>query len=234
MNTIDATDLLAQIVIDHPACAKLFAENKIDFCCHGDVTLADACASRGLDVERLLARARTVTSSASKVAEPITNDASTPDLVAYLVSSHHAYLRRALPALEPLVAKVARVHGARNPKLANLLAEVRELRAELESHLDAEESEFFPMLVSRDANGDRIARLVTDARQEHERIGRALGRIRALSDDFCVPGWACRTYRMMMSELASLEEDTLRHVHIENHVLMPRFDAAAVKEAHHG
>ncbi len=132
-------------------------------------------------------------------------------------------MRKALPAIEPLVSKVARVHGPHNPKLAPLLDEVRELRAELEPHLDDEESEIFPLLMSRASDPGEIARKLDEVREEHVRVGRSLARIRELSDGFAVPDWACGSYRMMMSELAALEEDTLRHVHLENHVLMPRF-----------
>jgi regulator of cell morphogenesis and NO signaling len=39
------------------------------------------------------------------------------------------------------------------------------------------------------------------------------------------PEWACTSYRTLLSELAALEGDVLRHVHLENHVLMPRFAA---------
>ena len=51
----------------------------------------------------------------------------------------------------------------------------------------------------------------------------SLARIRLLADDFIVPDWACKSYRLMLNELLTLEEDTMRHVHLENHVLMPRF-----------
>ena len=224
MNVIDASTPVAQIVAAHPACATLFRENKIDFCCHGADTLAAACAARGIDVEGLLARLRAAATSDAAPAPPIASDASTPELIAYVVSRHHAYLRRTLPALEPLVAKVARVHGPHQPALRDLLEELRELRAELEPHLDDEETELFPMLVSRAPDRARITRRLADAREEHGRVGRSLARIRALTDDFRVPDWACGSYRMMMTELAALEEDTLRHVHLENHVLMPRFE----------
>ena len=40
------------------------------------------------------------------------------------------------------------------------------------------------------------------------------------------PEWGCSSYRVLMSELEALEGDVLRHVHLENHVLMPRFVTA--------
>lgn len=223
MSAIHASSIVAQVVAEHPACARLFADHKIDFCCHGDVAVADACTARGLDVEDFLARLRATASAPREDAAPDATEASTPELIAHLVSRHHAYLRRALPEVEPLVAKVAHVHGRHNTKLEELLHEVRELRAELEPHLDDEESDLFPMLMSRSSDRAQIATRLAEMRTEHERVGRALGRIRVLSDDFAVPDWACGSYRRMMSELETLEEDTLRHVHLENHVLMPRF-----------
>jgi iron-sulfur cluster repair protein YtfE (RIC family) len=45
---------------------------------------------------------------------------STPELISYIVSRHHAHLYAALPFLAPLAAKVARVHGDHNPKLLAL------------------------------------------------------------------------------------------------------------------
>jgi len=54
-------------------------------------------------------------------------------------------------------------------------------------------------------------------------VGRALDRIRDLTDDFATPDWGCTSYRLAMAELDDLTTDVLRHVHLENHVLMPRF-----------
>lgn len=225
-SAIDASQIVAQIVADHPSCAKVFTENKIDFCCKGGVTLAEACTERGLDPGEILARVRSAATSETSEPAPVTTTWSTPELIAHIVSRHHAYLRRAFPALEPLVTKVARVHGAHEPKLHGLPEELRELRAALEPHMDEEETELFPMLMSREQDRARVAERLPKTRAEHERVGRSLARIRALCDDFRVPDWACGSYRMMVSDLAELEEDTLRHVHLENHVLMPRFEDA--------
>lgn len=223
MNAIHASSIVAQIVTEHPASAQVFAEHKIDYCCHGDVAVGHACTQQGIDVDALLMRIREVASGSPRESARSVTGASTPQLVAHIVSRHHAYLRRALPAIEPLAEKVARVHARHQPNLPELVEEVRELRAMLEPHLDDEESELFPMMMSRSSDRARLARLITDAREEHERVGRTLTWIRELSDDFAVPDWACGSYRLLMNELLSLEEDTMRHVHLENHVLMPRF-----------
>lgn len=225
-STIQASDRVAQIVVDHPSCAKLLTEHKIDFCCHGEATLSDACAARGIDVEEFLARLRAAASEAAEEEALDVTRTSTAELVAHIVSRHHTYLRRTLPMLETLVARVAGVHGGHNPKLPELLDEFRELRGALEPHLDDEESVLFPLLMSRSPDPSELKSGLTGMREEHESVGRTLERMRALADDFSVPEWGCGSYRMMMSELAALEEDTLRHVHLENHVLMPRFDVA--------
>jgi regulator of cell morphogenesis and NO signaling len=223
MNAIHPSSRVAEIVTEHPASARLFTEHKIDYCCHGDVALGDACTARGLDVEELLFRIRAAASTSPSERTKSLTEASTPELIAHIISRHHTYLRRALPAIEPLAEKVARVHLRHQPSLDELLEEVRALRAALEPHLDDEEADLFPMLMSRKSSPTEIARRVAETRDEHQQVGRALEWIRALSDDFAIPDWACGSYRLLMNELLSLEEDTMRHVHLENHVLMPRF-----------
>jgi regulator of cell morphogenesis and NO signaling len=58
-------------------------------------------------------------------------------------------------------------------------------------------------------------------------VGDLLGTIRKLTAGFTIPEWGCNTYRVLMAELEALEADILRHVHLETHVLAPRFAAAA-------
>ncbi len=67
--------------------------------------------------------------------------------------------------------------------------------------------------------------------EDHVAVGQLLTRIRELSDEFTLPAWGCNTYRVYMAELAALEDDILRHVHLENHVLLPRFAAVGAPRA---
>ena len=50
-----------------------------------------------------------------------------------------------------------------------------------------------------------------------------LNTLAELTDDFQAPEWACGSYRTLFAELRHLHGDILRHVHLENHVLAPRF-----------
>ena len=105
------------------------------------------------------------------------------ELVDHIEATHHAYLWQELPRLTELADKVARVHGHRHPELADVVAVVGQLRADLEPHLLKEERVLFP----------RIRRLVAvvgtptfecgDLRNpisvmltEHERVGTLLTR----------------------------------------------------------
>lgn len=216
---------LARLVLDHPACATVFQERRIDFCCEGDVTVAEACASRRLDeLETLAALERALAAERSSPGED-PRTMVTLDLVAHVVERHHGTLRAALPFLGPLAAKVASVHGEHNPKLVELHEVFLDLRDTLEAHLDREEEALFQHLASPAPDSARIEREIAAARREHFEVRAALCRIRELADDFTAPAWACSSYRKLLSELRALEDEALRHVLVENHVLFPRLAA---------
>jgi regulator of cell morphogenesis and NO signaling len=219
---IDPETTVAQIVTDFPAAARVFQKHRIDFCCHGNVPLPQACAGRGLDAGAIADElSHAVAEDDGRLPEDVAGLA-TPELLAYIVRRHHAYLREALPYVLPLAAKVARVHGERNPALEPLHQTMQALERALLPHLEQEETELFPGL----ASGTEPAwarRQLASMFEEHVAVGLLLGTARDLSGGFSTPEWGCKTYRVLMHELEALEADVLRHVHLENHVLAPRF-----------
>lgn len=223
---LDRNESVAQIVLDHSECAAIFQKHRIDFCCKGNLSLAEACEGRGVDPALVLADLEHAVASRQGHAEPDLRELSTPALVGHIVARHHEYLRRVLPFLGPLTAKVARVHGDHNPKLREIDAAFRELCEALVPHLDQEEQVLFPALTSRTGDRSVIAAELSTMHSEHLAVGAILQRLRAAADDFRTPDWACNSYRTSFAELEALEADILRHVHLENHVLMPRFAAS--------
>jgi regulator of cell morphogenesis and NO signaling len=151
------------------------------------------------------------------------NPAALPDeaLVAHMVEHHHAYVRRALPWIVPLLAKITGSHRRRNQKLAALCDAGQELAEALEAHLEQEERDLFPELLAGGSDDvDRQA--LSQVHRKHRELGLLLARIRWLADDYDAPPWAGRSYQLLMEELRALEEDVKEQLHIETHVLIPR------------
>ncbi len=229
--TLNRHATVAQIVAEHAVAARVFQEHAIDFCCRGNVGVPEACREHQLDPEALYRELEAVIAGAADGPGEDLRAFSTPALVARIVDRHHGYLRRILPYLSPMAAKVARVHGAHNPKLVPLGDTFEQLAASLLPHLDVEEEVLFPALTARVPDAEVVARELECMHQDHLEVGALLGRMRQLADGFTVPDWGCNTYRVLMAELEALEGDILRHVHLENHVLMPRFTTAPARAA---
>jgi regulator of cell morphogenesis and NO signaling len=218
----DTNQPVAQIVLDHPETATIFQRLTIDFCCHGHQRLEEACAESGYDANAVL-RELEAAISARKGPAVDPRTLTTPALIDHIVNTHHRYLRSALPTVVSLANKVATVHGMRDARLYALASAVREIAEALLPHLDEEEATVFPAMQADRPDHAAIANILSEVESEHEQVGALLVSIRAAANDYIEPEWACSTYRRLFSELVRLEADTLRHVHLENHVLAPRF-----------
>lgn len=221
----DAHTTVGQVVADRPETASIFELVGIDYCCGGNVSLADAARSSNVSVHRLL-QALAAVGSPSHDAQQDQQDwrtAPLEELISHIVDTYHAQLRRDLPRLQERIATVHRVHGASHPELAQVQQTFLALRAELEAHLDLEERQAFPAILQVD-RGERadVETLLAVLLHDHHEAGQALQQIRQLTDDYAVPADACAQYRAMLAELSSLERDTLAHIHLENNILFPR------------
>jgi regulator of cell morphogenesis and NO signaling len=118
------------------------------------------------------------------------------------------------------------VHGGRHPELSSVRALVREIRADLEPHLQKEERILLPAIHDL-ARGPRafpfgsVANPVQMMLLEHDRAGELLAALRAATGGYAVPADACASYRSLYERLEVLETDTHLHIHKENHTLFP-------------
>jgi regulator of cell morphogenesis and NO signaling len=95
---------------------------------------------------------------------------------------------------------------------------------ELASHIEKEEQVLFPMiaaLCNQQAPKIPLDCPIACMIHEHEDAGKALIRLRELTNGFQPPVEACNTYRALFAGLSDLEEDLHRHIHLENTVLFP-------------
>ena len=238
VTTLTPQDSVSQWIIEKPARPRIFEQLGIDYCCGGKKPLAQACAARGLNPADLLAQLET--QSAQKTEERDWSQAPLAELVEHIEQTHHAWLKRELPRLAGLIAKVSRAHGQRHPKVVTLHDLFTRFAAEMDSHMFKEERILFPRIVALEtsaASGTRslgnsgpdVDQPIAIMEHEHDDHGRALQQIGELTDNFSTPSDVCNTYRAMIDGLDELKRDTHQHIHKENNILFPRASALAQK-----
>ncbi len=219
MAKIDPVVSLGDLVTMNPSIARPLEQLGLDYCCHGDRSLAAAVSEAGLDLDAVVA---------ALAVQPMASEA--PDwahmapgvLATHVEETHHKFLWDELPRTSLLVDKIKDVHGSRHPELAEVQRLYAQLRVELEPHMRREELRIFPTIRNIDqADHDdlrvRIDQLIT----EHDAAGELLETLRDITDGFTPPDDGCNTYRACYIALADIESDTHLHVHKENNLLFP-------------
>jgi regulator of cell morphogenesis and NO signaling len=222
---------VGELVAERPGRSRIFQALKIDFCCQGGRTLREACERKGIATGKVV---ELLGAELSDKSNSLENPANLPphELAAYIIDTHHGFLRRELPRLHAMSERVAYVHGGHTPSLVELFQVFNGLAVELASHIMKEEQVLFPAIAasSRDETASESLDAPIDCMlHEHEDVGTALARLRELSQDFHPPADACNTYRALFAGLRDLEEDLHQHIHLENSVLFPAALALAEK-----
>lgn len=227
--TIDRT--LGDLVADVPQLAPALDRLGLDYCCHGDRTVAEAATAAGLDAATVTtaldAVLAVVEAAGGTGAGGLDNGWTSLDAAAladHIEATHHVYLHRELPELDALVDKVATVHGDRHPELAEVRRLFAALHAELEPHLAKEERVLFPAIRAL-AAGQRefpfgtVDNPIRAMQREHDGAGELLAQLRATTGGYAVPADGCASYHALYERLEALELDTHLHIHKENHRL---------------
>ena len=226
---------VGKIVADNFATAAVFSKYGIDFCCHGDVLLSQACKDAGVnpdEVEQALQQIHL---------EQQHGFSSWPLdlLIDYVLKIHHRGIRRNGPEILVLMNKVLAAHGEAHPELLELHGLFVESLKDLESHLQKEENVLFPYLLELFAASEEgrtleqmhcgtVKNPIRVMRMEHEGEGDRYHRISELTNGFCVPADGCGSYRLLMERLKKFVNDLYEHIHLENNVIFPQ--AVALEE----
>ncbi len=210
---------LGELARANPSATRVFLRHRLDFCCGGRQTLAEACSKAGLDAGEI---AKELEAEATRGDDlPHWERRSQAELADHIESHYHAALRRDLPPLIAAARKVERVH-AEKPAVPAGLADVLEVLFEaMESHLQKEERILVPML-RRGARGEAVYMPVRVMESEHDSHRELLEKVRELTGDLEIPPHACATWRALYHGLQAIEADLMQHIHLENNILFSR------------
>ena len=229
---IQPTDTLSSIAAQFPCAIQVLEEAGVDYCCHGDRTVDQACREKGLQWETLAAAIQNVPTATQ---EPTVDWTREPlvALIRHILSTHHEFLKRGLPRLSEQLGRVQIAHPRDREMLQPLAQVFTGLFEELDQHMAKEERILFPFIDQMEAaiaQGKPPIQLpfgtmrnpIGMMEYEHESAGRALKEIRHLTSAFIPPPHACATYCALYEGLRELERDLHLHIHLENNILFPR------------
>lgn len=215
----DSQTSLADLARDQPSATRVFLRHRLDFCCGGRRSLAEACARSGLDPAQIL---RELTEEAQRGREmPAWDQRSLAELADHIESYYHTALRADLPALIEAARRVERVHADKPGVPAGLGDVLTTFFDEMQLHMEKEERVLFP-LIRRGARGEAVYMPVRMMESEHDLHREHLATIRALTDDLQLPEYACKTWTALYRGLEHLEAELMMHIHLENNVLFSR------------
>jgi regulator of cell morphogenesis and NO signaling len=211
--------------------AGVFERFGIDFCCGGRKSLVEACRKAAADPDAVVRELE-----ALPAAEHTDDDAANwpPNrLVDYIESTHHVYVRAALPRITGFIAKLVEVHGVRHPELPLIGAAFGSLAGDLAQHLLKEGQVLFPYVRDLADHAEQLCggllspfgsvqNPIRMMEREHRDAGDQLQMIRELTRGYTTPADGCATYAVCMAELQEFERDLHRHIHLENNVLFPK------------
>jgi regulator of cell morphogenesis and NO signaling len=222
-----AARTLGEIAAQLPGATAVFRAHKLDFCCGGGKTLAEAARDRALPLETLQAQLAALDAS-TLVPVP----AETSALIEHILTRYHEVHRHELPELIRLAERVEKRHAEHPQVPSGLALALRETAAELELHMQKEEQILFPMM--RAGGVPMIAHPIAQMRHEHDEHGARLRLIETLTHGIHAPSDACPTWRALYAGLRKLIDDLMMHIHLENNLLFPQFARAGVEAAPHG
>ena len=232
MNQI-TTKTIREIALEAPATTRVFEEFKIDYCCGGRRSIADACADKGIDSSMLIERigeAITESNERSGSFEPVYLKPS--ELIDYILRKHHVFTEQEIERLAPLMAKVAMRHAENHPELLQLQIVFTELVESLLPHMRKEEIVLFPYVLELETATNRglpsprpsfgnVKNPIRMLMMEHDLDGERLRKMREIAKDYELPDGACPSFTALYAGLEELELDLHRHIHLENNVLFP-------------
>lgn len=223
--------IVGQLVAQDYRTATVFKQNEIDFCCNGNRSIADACAQKGIDADKMVKKLENLFQENGSVEEDY-NSWPLDQLIDHIEKRHHHYVKARIPEIIPFLEKVASVHGERHSELWEVERLFKEAANNLLDHMGKEEQVLFPHIkrmiqskrsgISFSTPFGTIQNPIGMMMSEHDAEGERFRKIAHLTGNYAPPADACNTYKVTLALIKEFEDDLHLHIHLENNILFPK------------
>jgi regulator of cell morphogenesis and NO signaling len=227
------TATVADVALSFPQAIELFKQYDLDYCCNGKLPFTTACRNAQLNPEKVWNEIVQIPLKVKGGNLLNFEKWNSSVLVDFIVQHHHEYVRESIPKIQGLLAKIVEVHSDMNPELLIVRNEFNELAEELLAHLPKEEQILFPAIkridgqpiasVESEISPTALSMPIMVMEEEHDRAGTLIKSIRARTNQYTPPSYACPTYQLTLTMLQEFDNDLIQHIHLENNILFPRF-----------
>lgn len=231
MTAVDKEKTVGKMVAEDYRKAEVFKRHGIDFCCGGNIPLAQACEEKRADHATVQAELDEIDNRQTPPQEDF-ESWELGMLIDHIVGVHHVYVKKSNPTIQEFVNRVKMVHGDYKPNVSEISDRFDALAQELDAHMHKEEMILFPyikQMVEAKKNGTPISAPFGTVQNpinmmlaEHDSAGNELEILQKLTEDFTPPKGACATHKVSYGQLKEYADDLMRHIHLENNILFPK------------
>ena len=224
---------ISEIVRSDYRTAEVFKKYNINYCCSGQVSLETACSIRELNLEMIRLELEEVSRNIQLSQSLQFNEWKLDFLVDYILNIHHAYLHKALPALELSLVEFIVGHHRNHIELYSIQQIFMELSEILQTHNKHEEEIIFPYIKQIEAAHRRkesygnlfvrtLRKPLKNIEKEHDEIAMLLKKLKSCSNNYNFPVNACTNHQVLYHKFREFHDDLVQHIHLENNILFPR------------
>ncbi|MBT5470591.1 MAG: DUF542 domain-containing protein [Nitrospina sp.] len=229
-NTLYSNNNISSLVSNIPGSAMVLEELGIDYYCHGNSSLAEACAEAGCNPDEILEGMYNVTPEMTPRRERDLSKAGLDRMLDHVTEEHYGFILGVTPVLNQLMKEVVTRHGKSHPDLIDLNDLFTLLCEELGAHMLKEEKMLHKETRRFESSGQMESASKTFPKNqmqrgleyEHLRAISHIKKIRRITNGYAAPEYACPDYRTLLWKMKKLELDLHRHICEENYIVYPK------------
>lgn len=230
---LPANRTIADIVRADYRAADVFTRHGINFYYEGNTTLEEICRLNNIDarvVENEISAATQHTGLPDRLQF---NDWKISFLIDYICNIHHAFLHKAIPAIE------AEISGMLDPKkpdyktMVNINGCFLQLSSLLLKHIPHEEEIIFPYIKQLETTYSRketygslfvrtLRKPLSNITKEEEDIVELLNRLQQYTSNYTAQSNKGADMQLLYQKLHEFHNDCIQHLHLENNILFPK------------